>query len=119
MPDRKSDAEQRAAVPDAMQAASAAQDAAGEAVERAAAVSPAVEHAAARVEAAAEHLAESVKDAAEGLKTTKSARLCPRCQSELEKYAGANPHKQGTSYCAHCGVRWAAGLRETATGMPI
>lgn len=101
---KPSESEQRAAVPAATQAAKAAEAAADTAQAAAADVSPAVERAADRLEAAAEGLVDAVDDAAHDLKSTTRTRLCPECKGEMVRYVGANPHKQGTAWCAACGV---------------
>jgi hypothetical protein len=110
------EAAQRAAVPDATQAAKAAEVAVDTAAEAATGVSPAVEHAAERVQDAAETLVDELEDTATDLKSKSRARLCPYCKGELEPYHGDNPHKQGTSWCPGCSTRWAAGLRAPAPG---
>ncbi len=111
MPEKPSAAAQRAAVPDAMEAAHDAQAAAGEAVEAAAGVSTAVEQAAERVESAAEALEATIADVASDLKSKSGTRLCPTCKGELIKHGDENPEKAGAYHCNACGTCWAPGLR--------
>ncbi len=116
LPRKPSEAEQRAAVPAATQAAKAAEVAAETAQAAAVDVSPAVARAADRLEEAAETLVDDLKDAADDLKSTSRTRLCPHCKGELVKHGDENPHKAGAYHCNNCGTCWAPGLRAPMPG---
>jgi hypothetical protein len=116
-PERKpSEAEQRAAVPAAMQAAKAAEGVVDTAAAAADAVSPRVEHAAERMQDAAEALVDEITDAAGDLKTKSSTRLCPHCKGELLRHGEANPYKAGAWHCNGCGCCFLPGIRELRAG---
>lgn len=115
---KPSDAEQRAAVPAATQAAHAAQVAAEAAADAADAVGGAAAHAAERTVAAADAAYERVADTADDLKSKSGTKLCPTCKGELVLHGAASPHKAGAYHCNSCGSCWAAGIRELRAGHP-
>lgn len=115
-PEKPSEAEARAAIPAATEAARTAQSAAEAAVDAAEAVGSGAVHAAERTVVAAEAALERVTETADDLKPTSRTRLCPHCKGELIPHGDANPHKAGCYHCNACGCCFQPGLRALRPG---